>query len=630
MTLHLSKFSGVVLAGSPDARATTELSLADGFDLGLRGQLAAASMPSDYAALRDESDTGAWDHLYALGHAVFAQESKVIAVGNHLLQYQLAFLEREGSPTPVPVAQVFAIGAPHGLANPGVIVTMAQMPVFPGGAERIFVNLGAREGYYPNLAPGLFLFIDSGGGLIAPIDDFSALASAVPLAVQLYFRGIALHANHLWGWGYDSLDATNFDGPCRIMFSAPGDGMSWGLDNQGAAVPRLYTDSDAIILGDAGEIIRGALSWNGRLYVGTNRKLHFVGGVGRDTFLTDGSNPVSESYGVVGQHAIIEGPDRNLYGVCEKSGLWVMGTNGAPDPVGLKLVDYNGRSPGYWDCIWTDPSQLTDYPGKTNRDLVWMVSDVDHDQVIIGIPFCNATTGYGFGADTVVVKYHTRSGAFTRQVYAGVCYTGADWVRAENMQREGRFMGTATIGELHVQRYAYQATQITSPAMPVPLPIVEFGPYAVFGPDGVGALTRLYLTLSWQALTSLPIAFAVSVVGDEEEIDSFALTIGPTAPVAPAAGDVWLDTSETDTNIGNATAGATVEARGGYLAKRYIRSAWRSMFVGGGSGARATVPMPVERTRAARMLYRFACTAASDRFQIEGLGQAPGAGRHDV
>lgn len=628
MTLHLSAFpGGVTLLGSPDAKSTGELARGDGIDIGLRGQLVAASKPSDYVKLRDTGNAAEWDHLYALGHVVIAQQSRVIAVGNLNLNYQIAEFTRAGSASPVPVAQVFAAGPPHALANPGLIVTMAQMPVFPGGSERIFVNLGAREGFYPNLAPGLYLLVFAGPTLMLPISQFSALGQ-FPNTKQLYFRGITTYNNYLWGWGYDSLDATNRNGPCRVMFSAPGDGMSWGNDNIPGAPPRFFTDSDAVIVGDAGEIVRAGVSWNERLYIGTNKKLHFIGGYGRDSFISDGSNPVSKSMSVVGANAMIEGPDRNLYGVAEKSGLWVMQPGNAPEPIGRRLIDFQLKSRGYWDCIWTDPTQVSDYPGKTNRDLVWMVTDHEQQQVIIGIPWCNATTGFGYGTDTILLKYHTRTGGFTRQVYAGVCYTAADWVEAENQQREARFMGTATAGVFQVQKYAYQAVQSDEPAMPNPLPDVEFGPYAVFGPDGVGSIKRLYLTLAWGAVGSLPIKFTVTATGDEATIDTFTLTIAAAAPGAPATNDIWLDTSQTDTNIGNATAGATIPARGGYIARQYRHGAWTAMNAGGGHGARATIPLPVKRTKAARVSYRFLCTAAAGRFELEGLGTTPGGGTH--
>ena len=434
MTLHLSKFSGIIRAGSPDAQETSELLRADGVDVGPRGQLVAASAPTDYVSLKDVTNAAFWDQLYALGRGIIGQRSRVIAVGNKNLQYQIAWIDREGSASPVPNAQVIALGVPHLLANPGINVSIVNMPAVAGGLERIFVNAGAREGFYPNTAPGLHVLVFDLFPVAYPITGFQSLANVPPNTKQLYFRGIAPYNNYLWGWGYDSADGVNFDGPCRLMFSNPGDGGRWGNDNQSVLANRLFTDSDAVILGGSGEIIRGALSWNERLFIGTNQKLHFVAGYGRDTFLTDGSNPVSDSFSIVGARALLEGPDKMLYGVAEKSGLWVLAPSGAPDPVGLKLVDFNGRSRGYWDCIWTDPTQLTDYPGKTNRDLVWTIAEHDTKQVIVGIPWCNAVAGYGYGLDTVVIKYHTHTGGFTRQVFAGVQYTAAAWARAKGRQ----------------------------------------------------------------------------------------------------------------------------------------------------------------------------------------------------
>jgi hypothetical protein len=633
VTLHLPSFGGgIVRAGSPDAQQTNELARADALDIGARGQLVAASGPSDYVTLRDSTDAGVWDALYGLGHASFKQGSRVIAVGNRLLQYQIAYFASEGSPSPVPVGQVLLPGGPHALANPGVLVTMEQFPGVILGTENVFINLGAREGLYPNLAPGLYIVsrnVATDVYSIYPSSFTEALGTDALYTKQLYFRGIVAYNNHLWGWGYDSADGVNRDGPCRLMFTNAGYWWRWGNDNQGPATPRAHTDSDAIVLGDAGEIIRGARSWNGRLYVGTNQQLHFVGGYGRDSFLTDGSNPVAKSHNIIGPQAMVEGPDRMLYGVSDR-GLWRMDPGHAIEPVKVKLTDFSGRSSGYWDLIWTDPTQGTDYPGKTNADLVWLVPDYETEQVIVGIPWCNATAGYGYGLDTVLIKFHTRTGGFTRQVLPGVQYTAAHWVRRLAQSRETRILGTGTAGQVHLKRYAYQATQIAAPAMPAPLPDVEFGPFALFGPDGVGAIKRLYLTLAWGAATSLPIVFTVTVTGDEATIDTFTLTIGAVAPVGPVAGDVWLDTSGTDTNLGNATAGTTIDAHGGYLARTYYRGAWSSMHAGGGHGARATIPLPVERTRATRLSFRFLCTAAAGRFQIEGIGSTPGGGKHDA
>lgn len=630
VTLHLSKFGGgIILAGSPDAQQTSEVVRCDAYDIGLREQLVASSAPSDYALIKDVTNTTAWDQLYALSRGIIAQQSRVIAVGNKGQQYQVAYVAREGSATPVPAGNIIALAAPHMLANPGLLVTMVQMPG-GGGLERIFINGGAREGFYPNTAPGLYVLVFDLFPAALPITSFQSLANVTPNTKQLYFRGIAAYNDYVFGWGYDSADTVNFDGPCRMMFCNPGDGGRWGNDNQGSPTnpARLFTDSDAIVFGGSGEIIRAGIEWDSRFFIGTNQQLHFIEGYGRNTFLTDGSNPVGRSFNVVGPHALKEGPDLHLYGIAEKSGLWVMDSARKPDPVGRKLIDFDGRSRGYWDCIWTDPTQLTDYPGKTNRDLVWMVTDYAREQVIIGIPFCDAAAGYGYGLDTVVLKYHTRSGGFTRQVFSGVQYTAADWQKPENQQREARFFGTATATKVTLQRYAYQATQATDPAMPSPLPDVEFGPFAVYGADGVGAVKRLYLTLAWAATGSLPIVFAVTVKGGTRTIDTFTLTIAATAPIAPVAGDVWLDTSETDTNIGNATNGTLVTARRGYLTKRYVRGAWEIIPIDCGEGPRATIPLPIARTRAARVSFRFQCTAASGRFQLEGIGAEPGGGTH--
>jgi hypothetical protein len=285
------------------------------------------------------------------------------------------------------------------------------------------------------------------------------------------------------------------------MFCNQGNPLKWGNDNQGSGAARSYTDSDAIILGDAGEIVRAGLKWNGRLWFGTNRELHYIAGYGRNTFLTDGANPVAKSQNVIGPHTMIEGPDRLLYGVSDQ-GLWAF-DGSTFEPHWRRLVSFDKHSTGWWDLIWTDPSRVVGYPSRTNQDLVWMAVDWDAEQVIVGIPYCDATAGSGYGLDTVLIKFHIRGGGFTRQVFPGVQYTAAGYHRREAQEREVRLLGTGTAGQVALKRYGYQATPITSPILPTTLPRVKFGPYLPFGPDGDGVLRRAYLTLAWEAVASL-------------------------------------------------------------------------------------------------------------------------------
>jgi len=612
---------------------------ADSLEIGPRGQLVAASDLSDYYTLEDLQAVAApWTALHGLGSFVAANIPFVLAVGEGsdvtpTPLYILAYIERQGESVPIPANRTFTfdtpLAAPTGL---GVYVTIQQFPGLYFAANIVLVCVGAREGDFPNTAPGLaFLAIDpdTGDGFdLFPGEEYNCLGTGLGAggtnSQQLYFRGIISYNGFAFGWGFDSADATNGDGPNRVMFCNANDPLTWGNDNVSTAADRPFTDSDAIVLGDAGEIIRGALKWNGKLYFGTNSQLHYIAGFGRDSFLTDGSNPVARSFNIVGPQALIEGPDRLMYGTSDQ-GLWSY--DGAIfTPLFQKLVDFAGHSAGYWDCMWNDPSLAAGYPGRTNQDLVWMAVDWERFQVLVGIPFCDATTGSGIGDDTVVIKYHPKTGGFTRQVFLGVALTAASYVRRAGQQRESRMLGTATTGEVTLQRYGYQADPTDSPILSVQLPRVEFGPYDPFGPDGEGVVRRCYLTIAWESSLSLPLVFSVQTTADASTLNSFTLTVGPVAPASPVAGDMWLDTSQADTSIGNSTAGATVVASGGYLTKTYSGTVWRFVAGSGEVGIRGTIPLPLIRRVATRVTVSATCVSAAGRFQFEGLGLEPGGG----
>jgi hypothetical protein len=413
------------------------------------------------------------------------------------------------------------------------------------------------------------------------------------------------------------------------MFCNPNAPLKWGNDNQGAVgADRDFTDSDAIYVGDAGETIRAGLAWNKRFWIGTNRELHYIGGYGRESFLSDGSNHVADSYNVLGARCMIEGPDKQLHGVGDV-GHW-MYDGGSFTHYGEKLFSFDGKSNGWWDLIWTDETAAVGYPGKTNQDLVWMESDWTRKQVVIGIPFCDATAGSGAGNDTVIIKFHTHTKGYTKQVFLGVAFTAAAYLRRLGQERETRVLGTASPGKVTIQRFGYQATPTTSPVMPTRLPLVTFGPYLPFGPDGQGIVRRAYLKLAWEAAASLPIVFTITAKADEATVDTFTLTISPTTPAAPASGDLWLDTSQTNGSIGNATAGSTVEATGGYLTKTYSGTVWRIVPGGGEKGLRGGIPMPLKRREGREVTYTAQCTRAAGRFQCEGFGLNPGNGESDA
>ena len=651
--MHVGSFGGgVVLFGSPDAQHPDELGKADSYDIGPRGQIVAASDVSGYTTIIDKQVVPVqWSAVYGIANVVEDNVPYALVIGKGkdvgaVDQFYTAIVLRTGEPATLAAGDVTIFNGNPAPPVAGTIVTVVQLPgtvLIGGGAVRraaVLMNLGAREGVTPRSNAGMYTAFYTPGtgktslaGTLTSTDTLGTSANGEHIggnsSVTLFFRGITAYNNFVFGWGFDSADATNGEGPARVMFSNLGNPLKWGNDNVGVVgAQRVFTDSDAIVLGDAGEMIRGALKWNGKLYFGTNSQLHYIAGFGRDSFIADGANPVAKSYNIVGPYALVEGPDKLMYGVSDQ-GLW--NYDGANfNPLFQKLVGFDGHSIGYWDLIWTDPTLAVGYPGKTNQDLVWMAVDWDRLQVLIGIPFCNATLGYGIGNDTVVIKYHPRTGGFTRQVFLGTNYTAANYVRRAGQQRESRIMGTATTNKVSLQRYGFQTTPTTSPVLPTQLPVVTFGPYDPFGPDGDGVVRRCYLTVAWEAASSLPLVFGIVTTGDTSIVNSFTLTVGQTAPGSPVAGDVWLDTSQTDTSIGNATAGTNVRATGGYLAKTYSGTVWRFIAGSGENGTRGTIPIPLIRRVATRITITATCVSAAGRFQFEGLGLDPGGGSQNA
>ncbi len=340
MTLRLNSFGGgVVLNGAADQRLLTEVAQADGLDLGSRGALTAASAPTDYANFLDSLGNLVTPIMGAVPvtGATFAKVA-VIGVGagdGGGDNYVYAMLDRDqGVATPYTYAYVAGsdFGSPTvAMLLSGVSVTSAifsgifDVRFLPAATSQVsiqLVNLGSREGRSPRNGPGLFVWVTATSGttqVIYPISQFDALGTgpsgeyAVDSGLvgtnsqQLYFRGIVGYNNHVFGWGFDAEDATLGDGPCRVMFCNLGNPLKWGNDNVAAeGTNRLFTDSDAIVLGSAGELLRAALVYGGRCYFGTNRGLHYIAGYGRDSFLTDGSTPVMKAYNVVGPSALLE------------------------------------------------------------------------------------------------------------------------------------------------------------------------------------------------------------------------------------------------------------------------------------------------------------------------------------
>jgi hypothetical protein len=666
MGLHVNEFSGgVAVLGSADTRAVNEILLGDSLDIGPRGALQCASDVTDYVAIT----TGVpnpWSKLYALLDVATAGYTKVLAIGEGDVGGGTTYLgvtfSREGTSSPVVSSDTIFFGIGVAPKPQGVWVTSVvfagvfQMAVSVGVPTNInvfLVNIGAREGTYPTdlggAIPGLsFVLLDSSGVVTATFNiavmDTLGTGAYGELSIAgvghgtkakgLFFRGILAYNNFVMGWGFDSADTTNGDGPCRVMFSNIGNPLKWGNDNIAPPPPetdRFFTDSDAITLGGAGEIIRAGLVIFGKAFFATNRSLHFVQGFGRDSFITNGAIPVMNAYNCVGPHALIEGPDRLMYGVSDQ-GLWQYDGYNVPVPLFQKLVDFAGHSAGYWDQLWTDPSaSASDYPGRTNQDLIWMACDYTRQQVLVGIPFCSIANGTGAGTDTVVIKYHIRGGGFTRQQFPGVTYTAAGYFRRQGQQNETRMWGTATSGQDTVQRYAFQETLEDDPVLPTILPDAIFGYYSPFGPDGQGVVRRGYVTIAWEdATASLPIVFTVLFTVDQAVVSQYTLSVQRLEPTNPSEGDCWLDTSQSNPSIGNARAGQNVPATGGYLYNTFTGGRWLVISGQGTKGNRATIPLTLIRREGTRVTVGLACTSAAGRFEIEGLGMDPGAGVADA
>lgn len=658
MALHVPTFGGgIVLEGAADVQRTDELQLCDAYEIGTRGQLVLASDVSDYVTLDDLGTVPVpWTKLYRLDMPAFGVIPWVLAAGEgrdsaNVNRYLVARFAPDGALTPIstvlvagasvalppqPVATAPVPGAPGVVGSIVVLPGLYKLPASGTWVNLALINFGAREGFAPNSAAGCYVLVyvpASASYTLEPLSDFDVLGTGAFGAVsggthakQPFFRGIAAFNAFAMGWGWDASDATNGDGPARLLFSnIPNPNvagpLTWGNDNKAGSGDRAFSDTDAIVIGDTGEIIRAGLTWNQRFWIGTNRQLHFLAGYGRQSFLTDGANPVAKAENVVGPAALIEGPDRQLYGVGDQ-GLWRF--DGATvERLHRRLRDFDGRANGYWDLIWTDRTRGDAYPGKTNQDLVWLAVDWDVEAVVVGIPFCDATAGYGFGNDTVLVKFHTKTGGFTRQVLAGVQYTAADYARRQGQFTNAKLVGTATAGVETIRRYGYKATPAAETILPAASGNTKFGEYALFGPDGVGVYRHVFLTLAWAAAAALPLVFLLTPFVDGQSQATIKLTIGAATPAGPAETDLWLDTSGTDPNLGTGTSSPLVPAQGDYVLKLYRNGAWTHRPGGGQKGTRATIPVAFTPKRGQRFALSVFAQSAAGRFQLEGLGFSP-------
>lgn len=632
---------GVVLEGSADAHRTDELAQCDGYDIGPRGQLVAASELGNFAYTTGGTSTPLVP-LYGLGIIAAPRLPLMVFVGDEGGQTYYGFLTLNGLSD-----SGTAVGAtPAG----GVLATFVAFPYVTGGVQQwvMLVCIAARFFQHARDGWGLFAMeYDPASGTVAgePIEKYDALGTGPDgeftggnLAVQLYPRFIAGYNNFAFLFGFDNHDATHGDGPTRVMFSNVGNPLKFGLDPEDGAVAEgtgpgpgggydnhAFTDSDAFTMGGAGEVCRGACVWDSKLFVGTNRGLHYIEGFGRDDFMTNGALAVKQTRPIVGPHAIGEGPDGLLYGVAADVGLWAFDGSGT-DPVGMKLRGYDTKSNGFWDLIWTDTTRtLLQFPGQSNQDLVWLLMMTELNQVWVVIPYCSIANGYGYGTDTVVLKYHVTTGGFSRQLFPGKILLAGTVFQAEQSAQKDTFVCAPGMAP-NVQYYAHKINQSASPPMPSSLPVVTFGPYAPFGPDGTGVMRKRYLTLSWESAGALPLVFTLTPTIDGQTMPALTLTIGATQPGSPANGDVWVDTSGTDTNLGNGTAGSIIGSNpADYIIRRYITtwSGWRQVPGGGQQGTRISIPIAFDPRKGTRFSVQMVCTSAGARYQVEGFGEKP-------
>lgn len=646
--LHVpSMAGGVVLTGSSDAQASNELQQCDGFDLGLRGQLAFAKTAQNYFVLNDLQGTPQPQApLYALGAVQYGSTTPfavTVGLGKDVGGNPRYFFSQVAVdagvalvPSLIQTAAIAGFTPPTDPLAPLTItrkpqVTYASFPwVNASGVQTqaYFVNVGSRA-YRANAGdmPGLYVLIYTGTYNFYPISQFCALGTGTygsytgnpgdsalvgTHGTQLKFRGIAMYNNMLFGWGFDNTESTG-EGPTRLMFSNLGNPFAWGNDNQAAVgSDRVFADTDAITVGGAGESITGCLASRGKLFIGTNRGLHHLQGYGRDSIQTDGLTGIASSLDVAGPYGLVEGPDGMLYGLSSR-GLWRLNTTSyfaAPvEHLYQKLVKYDGSSPGYWDLL-APPGPA---PSTGNLDLAWLLSDPVRGQVWIVIPGCDATAGSGAGSDTVIIKYHIAGGGFTRQVLPGVIwYKGTALLRG-SAARDHFLIPESAGGQ--IVDYGTGSTGTGS---------ITFGEYAPFGPDGEGVCRVCYLVLSWLP-TSLPITGTVTPSVDQRTFPTVNLTVSPTQPVSPSDGDLWVDTSGTDTNLGNATSGSIVVALNDYLVKTW-KASWNKWVIiprsGGAKGSRNGIPIAFTAQKGTRVKIALTLNA-SDDVQVEGLGLEP-------
>lgn len=632
---------GVVKSASAEAMQTNELQQADGADIGDREQLISAAVAAAYTNLKDAGGVNNLAPLFGLWAGLWAQDVQCLLVGKGkdggaVDRYIVFRFQPDGEPNPVNFASAHVLGAPAAVnVLNGAIATFASFPYVLNAFQirPVVICIAARSPEDPRHGCELLVlqFIGAGVYSLRLASYFDSLGTgaggefvAGTKSKKLYPRGVCAYNNHIFCWGFENSETTSGDSPARLMFSNLGNPLKWGNDDILApGVDRDFSDTDAINIGEGGEQITGCLAANGKLWIGTNRGLHYLSGYGRDTFKTDGTTGIAKALDVVGPNGLCEGPDGDLYG-CSTRGLWKY--DGQVQHIGGRLIDPKKHSNGYWDLIWSDVTRGDGWPGRTNADLVWMMTDREHWQVWVVIPFCNATTGAGYGTDTVVIKYSVLTGGFTRQVFVGVAFTAGMRIPRTSLTPETILLANAPSagGGTSMYRYRYRSTPTAIPAS-APMTLT-FGEYAPFGPNGRGVNRVCYFTVEWEDGAALPIVAALNMYIDQGLVDTMTLTIGGAVPpAAPADGDVWLDVTGTDFSIGNLSAGVLIPATSDYILFRW-KASWgkwvRVPRAQGMKGTRATIPIAYNAAPGTRVKITAAFTSAG-RVTIESLGIGP-------
>lgn len=183
----------------------------------------------------------------------------------------------------------------------------------------------------------------------AVLSDFQANLRGSGLE-NTYFRGVVSFKQHLWAWGFGSLNVGDGFRPELIRFSTPffapmAQADNFAVGNRTRSVRESIVA--AVVAGEA-------------LYIGTNFSVWPVTGFGRNSW--DKSRPADDSYGFAGPRAAVVGPNGVLYYWSHRGLLRIQGY-GPPQP------------------LWPRISQMT--RGVVNDSLISLAYDLATDQVLV-------------------------------------------------------------------------------------------------------------------------------------------------------------------------------------------------------------------------------------------------------